>query len=111
MLQVRRGHEWEDQYAFALEPVYLIDFEMANWFTSTHPQSRFVRTLTAQRTTRVVRYVLRYPMFTEIRDSGTQTREISRGELLPLLRSVFLIDLPDDTVFPAIDGTAERARA
>ena len=50
-------------------------------------------------------------MFTEIRDSGTQTREISRGELLPLLRSVFLIDLPDDTVFPAIDGTAERARA
>jgi N-hydroxyarylamine O-acetyltransferase len=111
VLQVRRGHDWEDQYAFALEPVYPIDFEMANWFTSTHPQSRFVRTLTAQRTTRAIRYVLRYPMFSEIRDSGTQTREMSRGELLPLLRNVFLIDLPDDTMFPAIDGTAERALA
>ncbi len=111
VLQMRRGADWEDQYAFALEAVHPIDFEMANWFTSTHPQSRFVRTLTAQRTTRDVRYVLRYPTLSEIRDAGTQTREIGRGELLPLLRSVFLIDLPDDTAFPAIDGTAERAHA
>ena len=111
VLQMRRGADWEDQYAFALEPVHPIDFEMANWFTSTYPQSPFVRTLTAQRTTRDVRYVLRYPTFSETRESGVQTREISRAELLPILRSVFLIDLPDDTLFPAIDGTAERALA
>ena len=109
VLQLRHGDVWEDQYAFALEPVYPVDFEMANWYTSTYPQSPFVRTLTVQRTTRDARYILRFPAFSEIRDSGTQTREIRRAELLPLLRSVFLIDLPDDTVFPAIDGAPERA--
>ena len=80
---------------------------MANWFTSTHPQSPFVRTLTVQRTTRAVRYVLRYPAYTEIRDSGILTREISRSELIPLLRDVFLIQLPEETVFPAIDALKE----
>lgn len=111
VLQLRRGTEWEDQYAFAPEPVYPVDFEMANWFTSTYPHSPFVRTLTAQRTTREVRYVLRYPVFSEIRESGIETREISRGELMPLLRSVFSIELPADTRFAAIDGTSQPALA
>ena len=111
VLQMRRGSDWDDQYAFLLQPVHPVDFEMANWFTSTHPHSPFVRTLTAQRTTREVRYVMRYPLYTEIRESGTVGREIHRGELLPLLRSVFLIDLPDDTIFPVIDGPSEPAIA
>jgi len=103
VLQMQRGATWEDQYAFALQPVHPVDFEVGNWFTSTYPQSPFVRTLTAQRTTREVRYVLRYPNYTEIRASGINTRQIARAELMPLLREVFLIHLPDDTVFPAID--------
>jgi N-hydroxyarylamine O-acetyltransferase len=111
VLQMGRGSDWEDQYAFALQPVHPVDFEVANWFTSTHPQSPFVRTLTVQRTTRAIRYVLRYPTYTEIRDSGMLTREISRSELLPLLRDAFLIQLPEDTVFPVIDGSTERALA
>ena len=108
VLQMRRTADWEDQYAYALQPVYPVDFEMANWFTSTHPQSPFVRTLTVQRTTRMVRNVLRYPVYTETRESSIVTREIARHDLLPLLRQVFQIDLPDETVFPAIDGTATR---
>jgi N-hydroxyarylamine O-acetyltransferase len=109
VLQLRRGNDWEDQYAFVPEPVYPIDFEMANWFTSTYPQSPFVRTLTAQRTTRDVRYILRYPTFSEIRDSGVETRHMDRGELIHLLRHVFTIDLPPDTAFPAIDGAPQWA--
>jgi N-hydroxyarylamine O-acetyltransferase len=73
------------------------------WFTSTYPQSPFVTTLTAQRTTRDVRYILRYPTYSDIRGSEVRTREITRGELLPLLGDVFLIDLPADTRFGAID--------
>ena len=111
VLQMRRDGDWEDQYAFAFEPVHPVDFEVGNWFTSTYPQSPFVRTLTAQRATRDVRYVLRYPTFTEIRDSGIEARDIRRDELMPLLRRVFLIDLPDDTVFPAIDSVARRRTA
>ena len=108
VLQMQRGAAWEDQYAFAIQPVHAVDFQVANWFTSTYPQSPFVRTLTVQRTTRAARYVLRYPTYSEIRDTGTLTRDISRAELMPLLRDVFQIDLPDDTVFPAIDGSAEH---
>ena len=104
VLQMRGTSDWEDEYAFALQPAHPVDFEMANWFTSTYPQSPFVRGLTAQRTTRAVRYILRYPIYTETRDSETVTRKVARGELLPLLRDVFLIDLPDDTAFPVIDG-------
>jgi N-hydroxyarylamine O-acetyltransferase len=82
---------------------------MANWFTSTHPQSAFVRTLTVQRSLPDVRYILRYPSFSEIRSSGVETRQIGRGELIPLLRDVFGIDLPSETIFPAIDGTSQPA--
>ena len=110
-MQMRRDGAWADQYAFLPHPVQAIDLEVANWFTSTHPSSPFVRTLTAQRATRDVRYVLRYPAYTEIRASGTRTREIARVELLPLLRDVFLIELPADTIFPAIDSRAAKALA
>jgi N-hydroxyarylamine O-acetyltransferase len=103
VLQMRHGAGWEDQYAFAFQPVHAVDFEVASWFTSTYPESPFVRTLTVQRTTRTVRYVLRYPTYTETRDSGTVTREIARHELLPLLDEVFRIRLPADTMFPVID--------
>jgi N-hydroxyarylamine O-acetyltransferase len=103
VLQMLRGSAWIDQYAFLPQPVHPVDFEVANWYTSTHPQSPFVRTLTAQRSTPAVRYVLRYPVYTEIRGADITTREITRGELLPLLREIFLIDLPDATTFPAID--------
>jgi N-hydroxyarylamine O-acetyltransferase len=111
VLQMRGEAEragWVDQYAFLVQPVHPVDFKVANWFTSTYPESPFVRTLTVQRATRDVRYLLRYPVYTEIRETGRRTRDISRGELLPLLREVFRIDLPDDTVFPAIDGAGAR---
>jgi N-hydroxyarylamine O-acetyltransferase len=111
VMQMRRDGAWADQYAFLPHPVQAIDLEVANWFTSTHPSSPFVRTLTAQRATRDVRYVLRYPAYSEIRASGSRTREIARVELLPLLRDVFLIELPADTIFPAIDNRAANALA
>jgi N-hydroxyarylamine O-acetyltransferase len=109
VLQMREAAAWTDLYAFLPQPAYPVDFEVANWYTSTYPESPFVRTLTAQRVTPDARYVLRYPSFTEIRDTGTRARDISRDELLPLLRDIFLIDLPDDTAFPVIDDAAARA--
>lgn len=104
VLQTRSSNDWFDLYAFLPEVAHPVDFELANWFTSTHPQSPFVRTLTAQRSTPDVRYVLRYPTYSEVRGGSVQTREIDRAELLPLLRDVFLIDLPDGTTFGVVDG-------
>src|SRR5215813_13009740 len=36
-------------YQFDLSPQTSIDFEVANWFTSTHPKSRFTQNLIACR--------------------------------------------------------------
>src|SRR5262249_5473011 len=58
VLQSRRGDGWLDLYAFTPEPHHLVDYEVANWFTSTHPQSHFTRTLTAQRPTPEARFIL-----------------------------------------------------
>ncbi|HSC27090.1 MAG TPA: arylamine N-acetyltransferase [Vicinamibacterales bacterium] len=104
VLQTRSPSGWVDLYAFLPERVHPVDFEVANWYTSTHPQSRFVLTLTAQRSTRDVRYVLRYPTYSEIRGADVRTREIGRSELLPLLKETFLIDLAAGTTFAVLDG-------
>ncbi|MSP54252.1 MAG: arylamine N-acetyltransferase [Myxococcales bacterium] len=39
--QVRIAGEWQDVCEFTLEPMPLIDREVANWYTSAHPQSHF----------------------------------------------------------------------
>jgi N-hydroxyarylamine O-acetyltransferase len=44
-LQVRTRDRWDDMYQFALDPQSHVDFEVANWFTSTHPRSRFTQNL------------------------------------------------------------------
>jgi len=45
VLQTAVDGNWEDLYAFSTEVVQEIDIEVGNWFTSTHPQSRFVTNL------------------------------------------------------------------
>jgi N-hydroxyarylamine O-acetyltransferase len=48
LLQSRREPGWGNLYSFTLEPQTLEDFEMANHYTATHPDSPFVRTLIVQ---------------------------------------------------------------
>lgn len=43
--QFRVAGEWLDVYRFTLDEAAPIDFEVANWYTSTHPQSRFRQNL------------------------------------------------------------------
>jgi N-hydroxyarylamine O-acetyltransferase len=50
-LQAKLASHWQDVYRFTLEPQFPIDFEVANWFTSTHPNSRFRNVLMVQRLT------------------------------------------------------------
>jgi N-hydroxyarylamine O-acetyltransferase len=44
-LQLRLNDRWETMYQFTLEAQTRIDFEVANWFTSTHPRSFFTQNL------------------------------------------------------------------
>jgi N-hydroxyarylamine O-acetyltransferase len=39
--QVRFGGDWHDLYEFTLEEMPSVDRELANWYTSAHPQSDF----------------------------------------------------------------------
>jgi N-hydroxyarylamine O-acetyltransferase len=47
--QARLGAEWTDVYEFTLEEMPPIDREVANWFTSAHPQSHFRNRLVVAR--------------------------------------------------------------
>jgi N-hydroxyarylamine O-acetyltransferase len=102
VLQVRRGAAWEDQYAFLAEERFPVDFEVASWYTSTHPESRFVAVLTAQRIRPDARHVLRGLTYTVRRGEESTVRELARAELLPLLREVMGIDLPEGTRFRSL---------
>jgi len=110
LLQRAAGAGWEDLYAFLPEPVHPIDFEVGNWFTSTHPESPFVKNVTAQRLTAGARHIVRNLTYTIMRGGTVQTREITRAELVPLLRVTFGLDIRDDVSFRALDGDSQAER-
>jgi N-hydroxyarylamine O-acetyltransferase len=99
-LQCRRKDEWLDLYAFTREPQYLVDYELANYFVSTHPESVFVRTLAAQLPTPGARYRLRNNELTVERGKATETRTLRDDEeLLRVLAGTFGLDFPQGTQF------------
>jgi N-hydroxyarylamine O-acetyltransferase len=101
---LRRSWEggWRDLYAFTLTPALPVDFEVANHFTSTHPSSRFVRTLTVQRTLSDARQILRGRGYTVRRPGGETVREIEAAELPSLLVEEFGLDIPADDALAAL---------
>ena len=48
-LQARLGGEWQSIYRLSPHPTLAVDYEVANWFTATHPASPFVSNLIAAR--------------------------------------------------------------
>ena len=75
---------------------------MGNHYTSTYPESRFIKTLTAQLPGPKVRRILRNRAYAEIRGEAVEGRELAQEELIPVLRGVFGIDVPDDATFRAL---------
>ena len=106
-LRSRRPDGWTDLYTFTREPQHAIDFEVANHYTSTHPRSRFVTTLTAQRVTPTERHTLRGASYERMTAETIERRMLgSRAELAGLLGEVFGLALPDDVRLPAFAGAA-----
>jgi N-hydroxyarylamine O-acetyltransferase len=58
LLQARLDQRWMTLYEVLPEAPIEADYEMANWFTSTHPSSHFRHNLTVARTTPEARYAL-----------------------------------------------------
>jgi N-hydroxyarylamine O-acetyltransferase len=98
--QVQRGENWVDVYEFTGETMAYIDRKVANWYTSTHPDSIFRRRLqVALAQTGGRRVALSGDELSFRAADGTaEKRTLStRGELLDALRDHFGIDLPPDT--------------
>jgi len=102
VLQSCHGGAWEDLYAFVPEACLPIDFEVANHYTSTHPDSGFVKTLTAQVLGPEVRRSLRNRAYAEVRGDAVAGREVEPEEIIPLLREVFAIEVPEGARFRAL---------
>jgi N-hydroxyarylamine O-acetyltransferase len=100
VLQSLRPEGWFDLYAFTLEPNFPVDYEMSNYYTSTHPTSPFLRGPVVQRATPEARYLLRGRDFIVERGSGTTSRVLEDDEeLLRVLSSTFGLDFPPETRF------------
>jgi N-hydroxyarylamine O-acetyltransferase len=93
----------QDLYEFVPEGRYPVDFEMANWFTSTHPESPFVKTLTVQSASPEARRILRNLSYTVARGHVTETCEVLRKDLVLLLRAEFGLEVPTTARFRALD--------
>ncbi len=101
--QVKLGGEWTDVYLFTLDEVPAIDFEIANWFTSTHPNSRFRQNLIVSLTQGDRRFaVLNREFTTRYADGRVERRVIQTpAELLTILAENFGMYFPADTRFDA----------
>ncbi|MDY4300712.1 arylamine N-acetyltransferase [Pseudomonas salmasensis] len=101
------GEEWRGLYVFDLQTQADIDYEIGNWYVSTHPGSPFVGQLKAallapgkRHTLANARYALHYL------DQPSEKRTLkSADELLELLRDTFGIRLPDE---PQLREAVER---
>jgi N-hydroxyarylamine O-acetyltransferase len=97
VLQSLYGGEWRDLYTFSLEPQFAVDFEVANYYVSTHPESRFTQMLTLQLPSPEVRYVLRSRLFTVTRGPVEEVRTVTEDEVNSLLAEPFGIELEPGT--------------
>jgi N-hydroxyarylamine O-acetyltransferase len=102
MHQVRFGDEWADVYEFTLEEMPPIDRELANWFTSTHPESAFKQRLTVARALpdggRVT--LLNRELTHRGRNGEGRTRIVaSPAELAEVLAREFGLEFPAETYF------------
>lgn len=95
--------EWADLYRFTLEPQTAADYAVANWWTSTHPASRFTQNLVAALSADGRRHTLFNREFTTRWTDGRMEQQLlaSPAELLDVLAGTFGLHFPAGTRFTA----------
>jgi N-hydroxyarylamine O-acetyltransferase len=95
--QVKIGGHWVSLYRFDLTEQLLPDYEMANWYLSTHPGSRFVTGLLAARPAPDCRYALLNNQLTVHYRNGGRERRFLTGvaDMRETLERSFQLVLPD----------------
>lgn len=96
ILQARVQDSWKNLYKFDLQEQYLIDYEMANWYTSTSPASHFTTDLIVARTIKDCRQIIHNNQFITHHLNASSTKEHIKDltHLLQLLENVFELKPP-----------------
>lgn len=100
--QIRLDHEWLDVCEFTLEEMPLIDREIANWWTSTNPNSKFLQNLMVARAApHCIRHTLNNREFTTRHADGrSEKRDLTTPtELLEVLAETFGLRFPTHARF------------
>jgi N-hydroxyarylamine O-acetyltransferase len=96
LLQVKLDDAWAPVYRFDLEPQFDIDYEIANHFVSTHPQSIFVSNLLVARVAADSRYAM-FNRRLSVYGANPSQRELTTVDALrDVLQHEIGIRLPDD---------------
>lgn len=101
--QIRYGESWVDVYEFTGEAMPLIDRRVANWYTSTHPDSKFRQHMFVALARPDGRRVTLHDHALTLRhaDGSAEKFTISDpDQLLAILREHFGLDMLADTRFP-----------
>jgi N-hydroxyarylamine O-acetyltransferase len=96
-LQALIGGAWKSLYRFNLLPTYDVDYELSNYYVSTHPASHFRSTLIAGRPVPGGRYALANNQLSIHHIDAPSERRVltSVAEVRQVLESMFGLTLPD----------------
>jgi N-hydroxyarylamine O-acetyltransferase len=96
-LATREAGAWTDIFTFGLEPQSLADIEMAHYYVSTHPGSRFTQTLVVQSYRDGKRLTLRNRELSIDDGSSITTQALAdHAAVLTTIRETMGVKLPDD---------------
>jgi N-hydroxyarylamine O-acetyltransferase len=96
-MQAKLRGEWATLYRFSLEEQVQSDYEVTNWYLSTHPESQFLHGIMVARPADGVRYALRNDTLTTHHLGGqSEPRRLTTvDELRMVLGEIFLLRVPD----------------
>lgn len=104
-LEVRLGDAWQTMYRTDGRPQHAIDYELPNWYTATHPTSRFRHRLIVSRVTPQERSALAGARLTvRTPDGGSIRSWLDAAGIEQALRERFGLPVQDDWA-----GVIERA--
>lgn len=107
-LAVRQDEAWRRAYVFDLQSQLATDYEMANWYCSTHPESLFTGILIMERLTDEGRFNLVNTRLVERRRDGRVSERVlgDARELGEVLEKVFDVEppAPVDELFAKATG-------
>lgn len=113
VLQSLSDAQWMDLYTFTLDRQYRIDYEVANYYVSTHPDAQFTQGLFVQQATPTARYFLHDNTLTVDRGSGAKTMQplATNDDRLAVLAKTFDLHFPPGTTFDHVPQPIAKKEA